>query len=88
MYTKGMGAGNIEAHIQHIYGISVLDNPVSRITDKISPIANERHQRPLEVVYAVVFLDAIQYHVRNEGQSVKKAVYIDLDGRKDILGSG
>lgn len=83
-----MGAGNIEAHIQHIYGISVLDNTVSRITDKISPIAKEWHQRPLEVIYAVVFLDAIQYHVRNEGQSVKKAVYIDLDGRKDILGSG
>ena len=39
---------------------------------------------------AVVFLDAIHYHVRSEGQIVKKAVYIaiglDLDGRKDVLG--
>ena len=45
---------------------------------------------PLEGVYAVVFLDAIHYHVRSEGQIVKKAVYIaigiDLDGRKDVLG--
>ena len=35
-------------------------------------------------------LDAIHYHVRSEGQIVKKAVYIaiglDLDGRKDVLG--
>lgn len=46
--------------------------------------------RPLESVYAVVFLDAIHYHVRSEGQIVKKAVYIaigvNLDGRKDVLG--
>ena len=46
--------------------------------------------RPLEPIYAVVFLDAIHYHVRSEGQVVKKAVYIaigiDLDGRKDVLG--
>ena len=45
---------------------------------------------PLESIYAVVFLDAIHYHVRSEGQIVKKAVYIaigiDLDGRKDVLG--
>ena len=41
-------------------------------------------------IYAVVFLDAIHYNVRSEGQIVKKAVYIaiglDLDGRKDVLG--
>jgi len=47
-------------------------------------------QRPLEAVYAVVFMDAIHYHVRSEGQIVKKAVYIaigiDLDGKKDVLG--
>ena len=38
----------------------------------------------------MVFLDAIHYHVRSEGQIVKKAVYIaigiDLDGHKDVLG--
>ena len=53
-------------------------------------MAKEWQQRPLESIYAVVFLDAIHYHVRSEGQIVKKAVYIaidlDLDGRKDVLG--
>ena len=90
MYAKGMTAGDIEAHIQDIYGISVSDSTVSRITDKILPIVREWQQRPLESVYAVVFLDAIHYHVRSEGQIVKKAVYIaigiDLDGRKYVLG--
>lgn len=90
MYAKGMTTGDIEAHIQDIYGLSVSDTTVSRITDKILPVAKEWQQRPLESIYAVVFLDAIHYHVRSEGQIVKKAVYIaiglDLDGRKDVLG--
>jgi putative transposase len=90
MYAKGMTTGDIETHIQDIYGIEVSDTTVSRITDKILPLAKEWQQRPLEAVYAVVFLDAIHYHVRSEGQIVKKAVYIaigvDLDGKKDVLG--
>lgn len=90
MYAKGMTTGDIETHIRDIYGIEVSDTTVSRITDKILPVAKEWQQRPLESVYAVVFMDAIHYHVRSEGQIVKKAVYIaigiDLDGKKDVLG--
>ena len=90
MYAKGMTTSDIEAHIQDIYGVEVSDTTVSRITDKILPIAKEWQQRPLEAIYAVVFLDAIHYHVRSEGQIVKKAVYIaigiNLDGKKDVLG--
>ena len=37
-----------------------------------------------------MFMDAIHYHVRSEGQIVKKAVYIaigiDMSGRKVVLG--
>ena len=90
MYAKGMTTSDIETHIRDVYGVEVSDSTVSRITDKILPIAKEWQQRPLEAVYAVVFLDAIHYHVRSEGQIVKKAVYIaigiNLDGRKDVLG--
>ena len=90
MYAKGMTTSDIEAHIRDIYGVEVSDTTVSRITDKILPIAKEWRQRPLESVYAVMFLDAIHYPVRSEGQIVKKAVYIaigiDLDGKKDVLG--
>ena len=90
MYAKGMSTSDIEGHIRDIYGVDVSDTTVSRITDKILPVAKEWQQRPLEPIYAVVFLDAIHYHVRSEGQIAKKAVYIaigiDLDGRKDVLG--
>ena len=90
MYAKGMSTGDIEGHIQDIYGISVSDTTVSRITDKILPKVKEWQHRPLESISAVVFLDAIHYHVRSEGVIVKKAVYIaigvNLEGRKDVLG--
>lgn len=90
MYAKGMSTGDIETHIRDIYGIEVSDTTVSRVTDKILPVVKEWQQRPLESLYAVVFLDAIHYHVRIEGQIVKKAVYIaigiNLDGQKDVLG--
>ena len=90
MYAKGMTTSDIETHIRDIYGVEVSDTTISRITDKILPIVREWQQRPLESVYAVVFMDAIHYHVRSEGQIVKKAVYIaigiDLEGRKDVLG--
>ena len=50
MYAKGMTTGDIETHIHDIYGIEVSDTTVSRITDKILPIAKEWQQRPLEAV--------------------------------------
>lgn len=66
MYAKGMTTNDISAHIEDIYGIEVSDSLVSRITDKILPVVKEWQQRPLESVYAVVFMDAIHYHVRCE----------------------
>ncbi len=90
MYAKGMTTADIESHIRDIYGIEVSDSTISRITDKILPVVKEWQSRPLESIYAVVFMDAIHYHVRSEGQIVKKAVYItigiNMDGIKDVLG--
>lgn len=90
MYAKGMTTADIESHVKDMYDVSISDSTISRITDKILPIAKEWQSRPLSEVYAVVFMDAIHYHVRSEGQIVKKAVYIaigiDLDGMRDVLG--
>ena len=90
MYAKGMTTSDIESHIQEIYGLECSDTTISRITDKILPVVREWQQRPLEEVYAVVFMDAIHFHVRSEGQIVKKAVYIaigiNMEGIKEVLG--
>ncbi len=74
MYAKGMTTGDIETHIQDIYGLEISDTIISRITDKILPIAKQWQQRPLENIYTVVFLDTIHYHVRSEGRIMKKAI--------------
>jgi transposase-like protein len=90
MYAKGMTTADIESHIREIYGLEVSDSTISRVTDKILPVVKEWQSRPLENIYAVIFMDAIHFHVRSEGQIVKKAVYIaigiQMDGIKDVLG--
>lgn len=73
------------------YGeMDISDSTISRITDKILSIGREWQERPFEEVYAVVFMDAIHYHVRSQGRIVKRAVYIaigiDMSGKKDVLG--
>ncbi len=84
MYAKGLTAGDIGIPIQDTYGISGSGSTVSRMTDKILPIAHEWQQRPVKSIYAVEFLDAIHYHVRSKAQIAKIAVYIaigvNLDG--------
>ena len=55
MYAKGMTTSDIEAHIREIYGLSVSDSTISRITDKILPVVKEWQSRPLENIYPIVF---------------------------------
>ncbi len=90
MYAKGMTTADIESHMRDLYDIDISDSTISRITDKVLPLVKEWQERPLEEVYAVVFMDAIHYHVRSEGRIVKRAVYIaigiDMSGHKDVLG--
>ena len=78
MYAKGMTTADIESHMRELYDIEISDSTVSRITDKILPIVKEWQERPLESVYAVVFMDAIHFHACNEGRIVKRAVYIAI----------
>ena len=78
MYAKGITQADIRAYFDEIYGVEVSESTISRITDKVIPTVKEWQERPLEKVYAVVYLDAVYFHVRREGRIVKKAVYIAL----------
>ena len=90
MYARGMTTRDIEKHLESIYGIDASPELISRITDKILPLVTEWQNRPLEEVYAIVFMDAIHYKVRSEGRIVSKAAYtvmgVNLEGIKEILG--
>ena len=56
MYAKGMTTSDIESHMRELYDIDISDSTISRITDKILPIVKEWQERPLEEIYAVVFI--------------------------------
>lgn len=90
MYAKGMTTRDISSHLYEIYGIDTSADMISKITDRVLPEAREWQARPLEHTYIVMFMDAIHYHVQQDGMVVKKAVYIAIgirtDGTKDVLG--
>ena len=90
LYARGMSTRDIHDQIKDIYGIEISAEMVSKITEKIVPEIKEWQSRPLETVYPFVFMDAIHYKIRDNGQIVNKAAYvvlgINMEGFKDVLG--
>jgi putative transposase len=90
LYAKGVSTRDIQDHLANLYGLDVSPAMISTVTNKIVPLIKEWQNRPLQGVYAVVFLDAIHFKVKQDGAIVNKAAYmvigIDLDGNKDVLG--
>ncbi len=90
MYAKGMSQPDIHYHMEKIYGLDVSAETVSRITDKILPIAKEWQNRPLDSVYPIIFLDGMIFNVVENGSVIKKTAYIvygiNIEGKKEILG--
>ncbi|GED70107.1 IS256 family transposase [Brevibacillus reuszeri] len=83
LYAKGVSTRDIQDHLQQLYGIEVSPTLISNVANKIVPLIKEWQNRPLQSVYAVVFLDAIHFKVKQDGAIVNKAAYmvigIDLD---------
>lgn len=89
LYAKGLTTGEISAHFAEIYGASVSKETISRITDKVIEEMTDWSHRPLNEIYAAVFIDAIVVKVR-DGQVANRPFYaaigVTLDGEKDVLG--
>ncbi len=87
--AKGLTHGEISAHLAEVYGASVSKQTISTITDKVIDGMTEWQNRPLDPVYPVIFLDAIQVKIR-DGQVANRPIYVALavtvDGTRDILG--
>lgn len=90
LYGRGMSTRDIHEQIKDIYGIEISAEMVSKMTDGIIPDIKEWQNRPLDPIYPFVFMDAIHYKVRDDGQIKNKAAYVvlgvDLDGFKNVLG--
>ena len=87
--AKGLTHGEISAHLEEVYGAEVSKQTITTITDRVMEGMTEWQSRPLEPVYAVMFVDAIQVKIR-EGQVANRPVYLALgvtaDGTRDVLG--
>jgi putative transposase len=87
--AKGLTHGEIAAHLAEVYGAEVSKQTISTITDRVMEGMAEWQSRPLDPVYAVLFIDAINVKIR-EGQVASRPVYLALgvtvDGERDILG--
>ena len=87
--AKGLTHGEIAAHLDEIYGAKVSKETITRITDQVVETMVEWQNRPLDRVYPVVFIDAINVKIR-EGQVANRPIYVavgvSVDGERDILG--
>ena len=89
LYAKGLTTGEISAHFAEVYGASVGKDTVSRITDAVVEDMQAWCSRPLQPVYAAIFIDAIYVKVRDGqvgNQPFYAAIGVDLEGHRDVLG--
>jgi len=90
LYGLGMSYSDIQTHLTEMYGVSVSDGTINAITDRIIPAIREWQSRPLERLYAIVWMDAIHFKIREDGKVITKAVYsilgVNMKGQKEVLG--
>jgi putative transposase len=90
LYAHGMSVRDICHHLEQVYGTVLSAETVSRITDQVLDEVRAWQDRPLDPVWAVVFLDAIMVKVRDNHVVQNKPAYlaigIDADGEKHVLG--
>jgi len=86
LYAKGLTMGEISAHLGEVYGASVSKDTVSRITDRVVEEMQAWWARPLEKVYAAIFIDAIVVKVR-DGQ-VRNRGLLQLEVASVVSGGG
>jgi len=90
LYGLGTSYSDISNHLQDIYGVEVSAATISAVTDKLLPQIAEWRSRPLESIYAIVFLDAMFFKAKVENKMVTKVIYnimgINQSGHKEILG--
>lgn len=90
MYARGMSTRDIGQQLQEFYGTEVSPALISKITDKVLEGVQAWQNRPLDDTYAVVFMDAIHYKIRQDAKVITKAAYtcmgINLEGKVDVLG--
>ena len=89
-YSRGMSYRDIRAEMEEIFGVEISEATISSITDRIIPLIRDWQSRPLDRLYSIIWMDAMHFKIRVEGQVKTKALYtvlgVDMEGRKEVLG--
>ncbi len=89
LYARGMTVRDIRTHLEEIYGVDVSPDLISRVTDAVWEELEEWRSRPLDSVYPIVYIDALNIKIRDgmvQNRPAYLAVGVDLEGRKHVLG--
>jgi putative transposase len=90
LYAKGLTTREIVATFKDMYDADVSPALVSKVTDRVLEQITAWQSRPLDSVYAIVYLDCIVLKIRDNLRVINKAVYValgvDMDGCKQLLG--
>ena len=90
LYSKGMSNSDIEEQIREVYGFDVSTSTISRITDRVTQDIVVWQNRPLDQLYAVLWMDGIVFKVREGSKVINKTIYmaigLQMDGKKEVLG--
>jgi putative transposase len=90
LYARGLSTREIQQHLEEIYHVEVSPALISSVTDEVLDEVKTWQNRQLEAIYPIVYLDAIQFKVRDNGHVKSKAVYlaigVTLEGYKEVLG--
>jgi putative transposase len=90
LYARGMTQREIQGHLEEIYGVEISPSLISTVTDAVLDEVRAWQARPLDSVYPILYLDALQVKVKSQGRVVNKAIYlafgVNLHGLKEVLG--
>lgn len=90
LYSRGLSTREIQQHLEEIYHVEVSPGLISSVTDEVIEEVKRWQNRQLDAVYPILYLDAIQFKVRDSGQVKNKAIYlaigVTLEGFKEVLG--
>lgn len=90
LYSVGTSYADISSHLKRMYGVEYSPSYITSITNKVIDEIEAWKARPLEGKYAIVYLDAIHFKVRENREVKTKAVYtvlgVNLEGERDVLG--
>jgi putative transposase len=90
LYSRGLSTREIQQHLEEIYGVEVTAGLISSVTDEVIEEVRTWQNRQLDEVYPIMYLDAIQFKVRDNGHVKNKAIYlaigVTMEGFKEVLG--